>query len=150
MANVIPNSVFKTRRTTTRNVLGIIPNNGKDTRKEAQSIAKDASARINYKLFAQVTAFEDGLKPSATQLDTREIQLVTVAVATGVDNTSVKLPQALPNLYMTIVNTTAEDVDVFSFGSDTLDGSAVTALTITTGASASFIATSGTSWVSIA
>ena len=65
-----------------------------------------------------ITAWAGGGQITATQL-TGQINRLTTVTSAG---DSVRLPQALPGLDITIVNKGASDVQVFGLGADTIDG----------------------------
>lgn len=146
MSNIIiPNSINKNRVTNTSNVIGIIPNKGTSFSQQMASTNKDANSRVNYVVFATgITALAGGGKTDATQLDNRAVQIVET-VETADD--SVMLTKAVPNLFITIMNTSAADLDVYSQGDDTLNGSDADPFIIAAGSSAIFVAVSSTAWI---
>lgn len=149
MSNVyISKSATKARKTNQRNVLGIIPNNAIDFAKQVAETNRSSTARVNYKLFAtDITAFSGGGKTDATQLDTREVQIVVNVDASG---DSVKLPKAVANMYLRIVNKhTTNDIDVFSYDSDSLEGSSIAAVNVLAGETIEVLAISGSEWILI-
>lgn len=65
-----------------------------------------------------ITAFAGGGQASATQLNAEVNRITTVATA----GDSVKLPSAQPGLTVLLINKGANAMQVFGFGTDTIDG----------------------------
>jgi hypothetical protein len=64
-----------------------------------------------------LTAFAGGGQTNATQIAGQTARVTTVATV----GDSVMLPQALPGLELMVINDTANAMNVFGFGSDTID-----------------------------
>jgi hypothetical protein len=94
-----------------------------------------------------ITAFAGGGQASATPLTTQLNRLVTVAA----DGDSVALPQSVPGMAVTVVNTGAKSADVFPVngGTDAINGQAANvAVRVKAGAVATFYCEVAGKWES--
>jgi hypothetical protein len=64
-----------------------------------------------------LTAFAGGGQTGATQINAANVEVATVATAAD----SVKLPPAVPGMRIAVVNTSANSMQVFGSGTDTIN-----------------------------
>lgn len=145
----IPISVFKNKKTTRAkdNVRGINYNNAKGFLQLMEMAFMSEDARLNFQtLDSDITANAGGGQANATQLSKKGLHIVeTVASA----NDSVKLPKAELYMKIKVINKAAADLVVFVYNGDSLEEVTNDSVTLTTGQTAEFIATTSSNWITV-
>lgn len=82
-----------------------------------QGSSLQALADLTSSIQAPLTAKAGGGQASATQINSANVEVATVATAAD----SVKLPPAVPGMRILVVNTSANSMQVFGSGTDTIN-----------------------------
>lgn len=145
--NVLPKSIRKQRVTNSSNVIGIIPNDGKNINTLIADAFKSDAARVNYTIYAtDITADAAGTQADATQLSNIGLQIVTTVAGA---NDAVKLTKVYDKLTIKVVNKGANILTVFPTTGESVDGVLNAGTNIAAGDSATFLGISSTEWLTI-
>ena len=145
LKKALPLNLFKDNATTA-NSLGGLPNNGTKLIQLLSEAAQSNLGRLNFMLFDEMVADNNGLQVNGTQLTNKEVAVVTV----NTSNSAVVLPEAQPMLTITIANISeGKDLLVFPQVEAKIYGVTNSSILVSGKETAKFLALNNNNWIKL-
>ncbi len=141
---VLPANLFKPKKTTA-NSLGGLPNNGTSQAKLVSEVFQSREARVNFAIFEEIVADNDGTQANGFQSNNVGIQIIT----SPTPDSAVKLTKAQTGLTIRMVNNTEAGLVIYPILGDKMKGVTNGSFILAAATSVTFIAVSGDNWINI-